>query len=63
MRKNLNSDLLGSVPDDVFVRSLWINEWNAFIHVSAKNAQIRWLSDEILHPHQAGTSVPARPLT
>jgi hypothetical protein len=54
MRKNLNSDLLGSVPDDVFVRSLWVNEWNAFIHVSAKNAQIRWLSDEILHRPPGG---------
>jgi len=63
MRKNLNSDLLASPPDDVFVRSLWINEWNAFIHVAAKKAHTRWLSDEILYRPPGGRSVPARPLT
>ncbi len=58
MRKNLNSDLLASLPDDVFVRSLWIYEWNAFIHVAAKKAHIRWLSDEILHA--TGRAHPSR---
>jgi hypothetical protein len=45
MSKNLKGDLLRSVPDDSFFRSLWVNEWNAFIHVAGKSADIVWAND------------------
>jgi hypothetical protein len=42
MRKNLRTELLNSLPPDAFVRSLWVNEWNGFIHIAARNAEISW---------------------
>jgi hypothetical protein len=32
MRKNLDNALLQTLPNDAFVRSLWVNEWNAYPH-------------------------------
>src|SRR5437879_6449262 len=32
MSKNLDTQLLQSLPAGAFLRSLWVNEWNAFIH-------------------------------
>jgi hypothetical protein len=34
--KNLNRELLTKLPADAFFRSLWVNEWNAFIHIAAE---------------------------
>ncbi len=45
MSKNMNNELLRSLPADSFFRSLWVNEWNAFIHISAKSADVMWLND------------------
>ena len=45
MSKNLDKALLRSLPGDSFVRSLWVNEWNAFIHIAAKSADVVWLND------------------
>jgi hypothetical protein len=45
LSKNLSSELLESLPVDSFFRSLWVNEWNAFIHIAAKNVNIEWLND------------------
>ena len=45
MRKNLNSELLDSLPPSAFFRSLWVNEWNAFIHIAAEEAQMSWVSE------------------
>jgi hypothetical protein len=45
MSKNLDIELLRSMPAGSFVRSLWVNEWNAFIHVAAKSANIVWLNE------------------
>ncbi len=45
MSKNLDSALLRSLPADSFFRSLWVNEWNAFIHIAAKSADLVWLND------------------
>ncbi|HZW93900.1 MAG TPA: hypothetical protein VFF64_13190 [Candidatus Eremiobacteraceae bacterium] len=45
MSKNLDSELLQSLPADSFFRSLWVNEWNAFIHLAAKSADVVWLDD------------------
>ena len=42
MRKNLSGELLKSLPHGSFFRSLWVNEWNAFIHIAAKKAAMVW---------------------
>ena len=46
MRKNLDTQLLESLPPDAFFRSLWVNEWNAFIHMAAKEAHISWVNED-----------------
>jgi hypothetical protein len=45
MSKNLSSELLRSLPSNSFIRSLWVNEWNAFIHIAATDARVEWLND------------------
>jgi hypothetical protein len=45
MSKNLDSELLKSLPTDAFFRSLWVKEWNAFIHIAARHAEIAWMND------------------
>jgi hypothetical protein len=45
MSKNLSSELTQSLPPEAFVRSLWVNEWNAFIHIAARNAELAWIDD------------------
>lgn len=45
MSKNIGGKLLESLPADSFFRSFWVNEWNAFIHIAAKNAALVWVND------------------
>ncbi len=45
MSKNLDPELLKSLPGDAFFRSLWVNEWSAFIHIAARDAGIAWIND------------------
>ena len=45
MSKNISGRLLDSLPADSFLRSLWVNEWNAFIHLAAKSAALVWVND------------------
>lgn len=45
MRKNLSAELMSSLPADAFFRSIWVNEWNAFVHIGAKNANLVWTTD------------------
>jgi len=52
MSKNLDTALLQSLPCDAFVRSLWVNEWNAFMHIAAKKVDILWTSEKSLHRTQ-----------
>jgi hypothetical protein len=49
MRKNLGNALLQSLPNDAFVRSFWVTEWNAFIHIAAKGAEIIWQGNDIVY--------------
>jgi hypothetical protein len=42
MRKNLSAELTSSLPADAFFRSLWVNQWNAFIHIGARNVELVW---------------------
>jgi hypothetical protein len=43
--KKLDEALLRSLPSDSFFRSLWVNEWNAFIHIAAKSADMVWMNE------------------
>jgi hypothetical protein len=45
MRKSIKAELLESLPSGSFFRSLWVNEWNAFIHIAAKSAALTWAND------------------
>jgi hypothetical protein len=45
MRKNLSAELMSSLPADAFFRSLWVNQWNAFIHIAARNVELSWMGD------------------
>jgi hypothetical protein len=49
MRKNLSAELMDSLPADAFFRSLWVNEWNAFIHIGARNVELAWTGDSSAH--------------
>jgi len=42
MSKNIKTELLESLPPGSFFRSLWVNEWNAFIQIAAKSAALTW---------------------
>jgi hypothetical protein len=33
------------LPADAFFRSLWVSQWNAFMHIAAGSAAIVWLND------------------
>jgi hypothetical protein len=40
--KNLDANLVKTLPTNSSTRSFFVAEWNAFIHVSASSAQIEW---------------------
>jgi hypothetical protein len=39
------ADLLNAVPKDVFVHSLFVHDWNSYIHLAARDCSIKWLGD------------------
>jgi hypothetical protein len=45
MSKRIDRDLLPSLPADGFARSFFVNEWNSFIPIAAKKAEIVWKKD------------------
>ena len=44
-KKLINEKLLNSLLPDAFVRSFFVNEWNSFIHIAAKDAVLAWEND------------------
>lgn len=44
-QQNLDPTFLKSLPKKSFVRSLWVGEWNAFIHVAGTNAELSWVDN------------------
>ena len=56
MRKNLSAELISLLPADAFFRSLWVNEWNAFIHIGAKTASLVWTADSSARRQKPGAS-------
>jgi|SRR5882724_1988609 len=47
MRKDLDADLLAKLPRGSFIRSFFVNEWNAFIHLAGSDAQILWKGETV----------------
>ena len=47
MNKNLDSSLLASLSKDAFLRSLFVHEWNSFIHMAGLQADISWTGPTI----------------
>jgi len=47
MNKNLDPSLLASLPKDSFSRSLFVHEWNSFIHMAGLKAEITWIGTAI----------------
>jgi hypothetical protein len=52
LSKNLDKKLLDSLPSEAFFRSLWISEWNAFIHIAAAEARISWKDEAVIYRDQ-----------
>jgi hypothetical protein len=42
LRKNVDGELLKSMPTGAFFRSFFVNEWNSFIHIAAQKAELVW---------------------
>jgi hypothetical protein len=40
--KAIDKGLLDSVPADAFVQSLFVNEWNSYLHVAANDCAMKW---------------------
>lgn len=59
LRKNLDRTLLESLPNDAFFRSLWVSEWNAFIHIAAKQVWLSW-DAEIVYRERSKRDRPRR---
>ena len=45
-RQNLEITLLESLPKKSFFRSLWVGEWNAFIHIAGTDAKFSWMDHD-----------------
>jgi hypothetical protein len=43
--RGLGPELLASLPKGVFCHSFFVFQWNAFMHVAAKHAEMTWLND------------------
>lgn len=59
LRQNLKQELLDSLPGTAFFRSLWVSEWNAFIHIAGRSAQITW-NDEVIVFRERGKQDKSR---
>ena len=42
MMKNLDPSLLQALPQGAFVGCLFVNDWNAFVHLAGLKAEIQW---------------------
>jgi hypothetical protein len=45
-RQSLSAALLNALPENSFFRSLWVGEWNAFIHIAGTGAKFSWMDHE-----------------
>ena len=49
LSKNLDANLLKSLPVGTFVVSIWVSNWNAFMHMAATDAQLFWQDEAITY--------------
>jgi len=40
--RSLDRALIAKLPTNSFFRSFFVNQWNAFIHIAGRNAEIAW---------------------
>ena len=43
--KIVDKKLLAAIPADAFVYSFFVRDWNAFIHIAAKDCSMDWLGE------------------
>jgi hypothetical protein len=60
LSKNVERKLLDSLPSDAFFRSLWVSDWNAFIHIAATEAQISWKDEAVIYRDRREQEQPRR---
>ena len=46
-RQNLDVELLKCLPEKSFFRSLYVREWNAFIHFAGTEAHLDWIDKTV----------------
>jgi len=39
----MDKALLEGVPAEAFVQSFFVKDWNAFIHIAARDCSMKWL--------------------
>jgi hypothetical protein len=44
-KRNLDAELVASIPGDAFCHSFFVFQWNACMHFAGRNAQLTWLND------------------
>ncbi len=42
-------DLLAKLPNDAWCYRLFVSDWNSFIHIAGRNAEITWIGDKPRH--------------
>jgi len=42
--RGLDAELLASLPEGAFCHSFFVSQWNAFMHIGAKHAEMTWLN-------------------
>jgi hypothetical protein len=60
LSKNLDKKLLDSLPPEAFFRSLWVSEWNAFIHIAAREAHLKWADETVVYRNRREQAHPRR---
>jgi hypothetical protein len=42
-------DLVAKLPNGAWCYRLFVNDWNSFIHIAGRNAEITWIGDKPRH--------------
>ncbi|HEV2468495.1 MAG TPA: hypothetical protein VGS78_04830 [Candidatus Sulfotelmatobacter sp.] len=43
--KTITRDLMEALPTQAFVHSFFINEWNSYIHIAARDCALKWAGE------------------
>ena len=44
----VDADLVKRIPQDAFLYSFFVSDWNSFIHVAARSAELTWKNSETI---------------